>query len=157
MIIYDSKIARLLQGRLNPYDYVTLPLVTLTALPYGEKGIWEEMEMSIHRRQYTECFCVSLLPSLLLGWQVCWGFAALPLFAYYLLYWAERLAVGHSAFDYEAAKRERGSKLLRGAQTFRLAQVVLEKGAAGHRPKLVLLKEQDWLLYSYYKRGLLSV
>ena len=72
MIIYDSKIARLLQGRLNPYDYVTLPLVTLTALPYGEKGIWEEMEMSIHRRQYTECFCVSLLPSLLLGWQVCW-------------------------------------------------------------------------------------
>ena len=59
MIIYDSKIARLLQGRLNPYDYVTLPLVTLTALPYGEKGIWEEMEMSIHRRQYTECFlCV---------------------------------------------------------------------------------------------------
>lgn len=56
MIIYDSKIARLLQGRLNPYDYVTLPLVTLTALPYGEKGIWEEMEMSIHRRQYTECF-----------------------------------------------------------------------------------------------------
>lgn len=71
MIIYDSKIARLLQGRLNPYDYVTLPLVTLTALPYGEKGIWEEMEMSIHRRQYTECFCVSLLPSLLLGWQVC--------------------------------------------------------------------------------------
>ena len=92
MIIYDSKIARLLQGRLNPYDYVTLPLVTLTALPYGEKGIWEEMEMSIHRRQYTECFCVSLLPSLLLGWQVCWGFAALPLFAYYLLYWAERLA-----------------------------------------------------------------
>lgn len=104
MIIYDSKIARLLQGRLNPYDYVTLPLVTLTALPYGEKGIWEEMEMSIHRRQYTECFCVSLLPSLLLGWQVCWGFAALPLFAYYLLYWAERLAVGHSAFDYEAEK-----------------------------------------------------
>ena len=56
MIIYDSKIARLLQGRLNPYGYVTLPLVTLTALPYGEKGIWEEMEMSIHRRQYTECF-----------------------------------------------------------------------------------------------------
>ena len=29
MIIYDSKIARLLQGRLNPYDYVTLPLVCL--------------------------------------------------------------------------------------------------------------------------------
>lgn len=45
MIIYDSKIARLLQGRLNPYDYVTLPIITLTALPYGEKGIWEEMEM----------------------------------------------------------------------------------------------------------------
>ena len=57
MIIYDSKIARLLQGRLTPYGYVTLPLVTLTALPYGENGIWEEMEMSIHRRQYTECFC----------------------------------------------------------------------------------------------------
>ena len=44
MIIYDSKIARLLQGRLNPYDYVTLPIVTLIALPYGEIGIWEEME-----------------------------------------------------------------------------------------------------------------
>ncbi len=73
MIIYDSKIARLLQGRLNPYDYVTLPIVTLTALPYGEKGIWEEMEMRIHRRQYAECFLASLLPSLLLGWQVCWG------------------------------------------------------------------------------------
>ena len=70
MIIYDSKIARLLQGRMNPYDYVTLPIVTLTALPYGEKGIWEEMEMSIHRRQYAECFLASLLPSLLLGWQV---------------------------------------------------------------------------------------
>ena len=104
MIIYDSKIARLLQGRLNPYDYVTLPIVTLIALPYGEIGIWEEMEMRIHRRQYAECFLASLLPSLLLGWQVCWGFALLPLFAYYLLYWAERLAVGHSAFDYEAEK-----------------------------------------------------
>ena len=104
MIIYDSKIARLLQGRLNPYDYVTFPIVTLTSLPYGEIGIWEEMEMSIHRRQYTECFLASLLPSLLLGWQVCWGLAALPLFAYYLLYWAERLVVGHSAFDYEAEK-----------------------------------------------------
>ena len=99
MIIYDSKIARLLQGRLNPYDYVTLPIITLTALPYGEKGIWEEMEMSIHRRQYTECFLASLLPSLLLGWQVCWGLAVLPLFIYYILYWAEQLAVGHSAFD----------------------------------------------------------
>ena len=54
MIIYDSKIARLLQGRLNPYDYVTLPIVTLTALPYGEIGIWEEMEMRIHRRPYAE-------------------------------------------------------------------------------------------------------
>jgi hypothetical protein len=75
MIIYDSKIARLLQGRLNPYDYVTLPIVTLIALPYGEIGIWEEMEMRIHRRQYAECFLASLLPSLLLGWQVCWGFA----------------------------------------------------------------------------------
>ena len=104
MFIYDSKIARLLQGRLNPYDYVTLPIVTLTALPYGEKGIWEEMEMSIHRRQYAECFLASLLPSLLLGWQVCWGLAALPLFTYYILYWAERLAVGHLAFDYEAEK-----------------------------------------------------
>ena len=104
MIIYDSKIARLLQGRLNPYDYVTLPIVTLIALPYGEIGIWEEMEMRIHRRQYTECFLASLLPSLLLGWQVCWGLAALPLFAYYILYWAEQLAVGHSAFDYEAEK-----------------------------------------------------
>ena len=38
-----------------------------------------------------------------------------------------------------------------------MAQVVLEKEAAGHRPKLVLLKEQGWLLYSYNKRGLLSV
>lgn len=38
MIIYDSKIARLLQGRLNPYDYVTLPLVTLTALPMARKA-----------------------------------------------------------------------------------------------------------------------
>ena len=45
------------------------------------------MEMRIHRRQYAECFLASLLPSLLLGWQVCWGFALLPLFAYYLLYW----------------------------------------------------------------------
>ncbi|WP_373233893.1 hypothetical protein [Parabacteroides sp. D26] len=104
MIIYDSKIARLLQGRMNPYDYVTLPIVTLTTLPYGEIGIWEEMEMRIHRRQYTECFLAALLPSLLLGWQVCWELAALPLFAYYILYWAERLAVGHSAFDYEAGK-----------------------------------------------------
>ena len=102
MIIYDSKIARLLQGRLKPYDYVTLPIVTLTAL--REKGIWEEMEMRIHRRQYAECFLASLLPSLLLGWLLWWGLAALPLFAYYLLYWAERLAVGHSAFDYEAEK-----------------------------------------------------
>ena len=107
MFIYDSKIARLLQGRLNPYDYVTLPIVTLTALPYGEQGIWEEMEMSIHRRQYTESFLAALLPSLLLGWQVCRGLAALPLFTYYILYWAERLAVGHSAFDYEAEKKAR--------------------------------------------------
>ncbi|WP_244155054.1 hypothetical protein [Parabacteroides massiliensis] len=60
--------------------------------------------MSIHRRQYTECFLAALLPSLLLGWQVCWGLAALPLFTYYILYWAERLAVGHLAFDYEAEK-----------------------------------------------------
>ena len=72
MTIYKSRIARLLQGRLNPYDYVTLPFVTLTALPYGEKGIWEEMEMSIHRRQYAECFWASLLPSLLLGWLLWW-------------------------------------------------------------------------------------
>lgn len=85
MTIYKSRIARLLQGRLNPYDYVTLPFVTLTALPYGEKGIWEEMEMSIHRRQYAECFWASLLPSLLLGWLLWWVFAFLPLFAYYLL------------------------------------------------------------------------
>ena len=104
MTIYKSRIARLLQGRLNPYDYVTLPFVTLTALPYGEKGIWEEMEMSIHRRQYAECFWASLLPSLLLGWLLWWVFAFLPLFAYYLLYWAERLYVVHSAFDYEAEK-----------------------------------------------------
>ena len=55
MIIYDSKIARLLQGRLNPYDYVTLPIVTLIALPYGEIGIWEEMEMRIHRRRMLPC------------------------------------------------------------------------------------------------------
>mgnify|MGYP000382252271 CR=1 FL=1 len=66
MIIYDSKIARLLQGRLNPYDYVTLPLVTLTAL-LCEKALGKRMRWSIHRRQYTECFCVSLLPSLLLA------------------------------------------------------------------------------------------
>lgn len=38
-----------------------------------------------------------------------------------------------------------------------MEQVVLEKEAAGHRPELVLLKEQGWLLYSYNKRGLLSV
>lgn len=42
--------------------------------------------------------------ALLLGWQVCWGLAVLPLFIYYILYWAEQLAVGHSAFDYEAEK-----------------------------------------------------
>ena len=30
--------------------------------------------------------------------------SVLPLFIYYILYWAEQLAVGHSAFDYEAEK-----------------------------------------------------
>lgn len=46
MIIYDSKIARLLQGRLNPYDYVTLPLVTLTALPYCRPALCRRMDLT---------------------------------------------------------------------------------------------------------------
>lgn len=104
MIVYDSKIARLFQGRLNPSDYVTLPLATLTSAPRGGKGIWQEMEMRIHRRQYAECFLAALLPGVLFGWLLCWWLAALPFLAYYFLYWVERLAVGHSAFDYEAEK-----------------------------------------------------
>lgn len=104
MIVYNSKVAGFLQGRLNPHDYVTFPFVTLVSSPYGKKGIWEEMEMRIHRRQYTECFLAALLPSLLFGWLLWWGLVFLPLLAYYILYWAEQMAVGHSAFDYEAEK-----------------------------------------------------
>lgn len=76
MIIYDSKIARLLQGRLNPYDYVTLPLVTLTALPYGEERHLgrdgdEHPPPAIHGM----FLCVpAAVPAF--GLQVCWGFAA---------------------------------------------------------------------------------
>lgn len=87
MIIYDSKIARLLQGRLNPYDYVTLPIVTLIALPYGEIGIWEEMEMRIHRRQYAECFLASLRRPCFWAGKCAGDLPSWPLFAYYLLYW----------------------------------------------------------------------
>ena len=86
MIIYDSKIARLLQGRLNPYDYVTLPLVTLTALLWRERHLGRDGDEHPPPAIHGMFLCVpAAVPAF--GWQVCWGFAALPLFAYYLLYW----------------------------------------------------------------------
>lgn len=104
MIMYDSKIARLFTGRLNPYDYVTLMGVTFTTVSHTDKSIWDVMETQIHCRQYAECFWATLLPSVLMGFFVWWGLALLPLFAYYILYWAEMLKLGHSAFNFEAEK-----------------------------------------------------
>ena len=47
MIMYDSKIARLFTGRLNPYDYVTLMGVTFTTVSHTDKSIWDVMETQI--------------------------------------------------------------------------------------------------------------
>lgn len=43
MIMYDSKIARLFTGRLNPYDYVTLMGVTFTTVSHTDKSIWGQL------------------------------------------------------------------------------------------------------------------
>lgn len=46
----------------------------------------------------------SVAITVLMGLFVWWGLALLPLFAYYILYWAEMLKLGHSAFNFEAEK-----------------------------------------------------
>ena len=103
MIIYDSKIARLLQGRLNPYDYVTLPLVTLTALLWRERHLGRDGDEHPPPAIHGMFLCVpAAVPAFgLAGMLGICRPAAVRLLPPLL---AERLAVGHSAFDYEAEK-----------------------------------------------------
>ena len=51
---------------------------------------WEEMELQIHARQYTECFFLALLPALVLSVWLSWWWMLLAFMSYHLLYWLER-------------------------------------------------------------------
>lgn len=101
MVIYKSKLARMLLPKNSHSHYITLFGISFTRKGYF-MNIWEGVEMKIHRRQYAECFVLAIIPALLLCFFVSCGFAILPFLSYYIFYWIEYAIYRHSAFDYEA-------------------------------------------------------
>lgn len=65
MVIYKSKLAKMLLPNDSKDDYITLFGFSLTRKGYFI-SIWEGVEMQIHRRQYAECFVLAVIPTILL-------------------------------------------------------------------------------------------
>ena len=65
---------------------------------------WEEMELQIHARQYTECFYLALLPALVLSVWLSWWWMIVPFVTYDILYWLEKAFRSHSVFNWEAVE-----------------------------------------------------
>ena len=83
MVIYKSKLAKMLLPNDSKDDYITLFGFSLTRKGYFI-SIWEGVEMSIHRRQYYECFSLAVIPAILLCIFVSCVFIVLPFLSYYI-------------------------------------------------------------------------
>lgn len=109
MIIYNSRLAKLLLGK-KKYYFMFFGCC-FTRCKYLEA--WEYMELQIHERQYLECLLLALFPSLILSICFSWWFMLLALASYHLLYWLERALWHHSTFDWEALEHCGDSLYLR--------------------------------------------
>lgn len=99
MIIYNSLLAKTFLNRKKRHYFMIFGCC-FTRFKYLEG--WEEMELQIHARQYTECFFLALLPALALSVWLSWWWMLLAFMSYHLLYWLERWFGHHSSFDWEA-------------------------------------------------------
>ena len=109
MIIYNSRLAKLLLGK-KKYYFMFFGCC-FTRYKYLEA--WEYMELQIHERQYFECLLLALFPSLILSICFSWWLMLLALASYHLLYWLERALWHHSTFDWEALEHCGDSLYLR--------------------------------------------
>ena len=69
MIIYNSLLAKTFLNRKKRHYFMIFGCC-FTRFKYLEG--WEEMELQIHARQYTECFFLALLPALALSVWLSW-------------------------------------------------------------------------------------
>lgn len=99
MIIYNSLLAKTFLNRKKRHYFMIFGCC-FTRFKYLE--VWEDMELRIHARQYTECFFLALLPALVLSVWLSWWWMLLAFMSYHLLYWLERWFGHHSSFDWEA-------------------------------------------------------
>ena len=100
MIIYNSLLAKTFLNRKRHYFMIFG--CCFTRFKYLEG--WEEMELQIHARQYTECFFLALLPALVLSVWLSWWWMIVPFVTYDILYWLEKAFRSHSVFNWEAVE-----------------------------------------------------
>lgn len=98
MIVYNSRLAKCFPGRRR--HYFMLFGICFTRFRYLEA--WEEMELRIHERQFTECVLLAFLPAMVLSLLFSWWCMLLLPLNYHLLYCTEKKWGHHSAFDWEA-------------------------------------------------------
>ena len=101
MIIYNSLLAKTFLNRKKRHYFMIFGCC-FTRFKYLEG--WEEMELQIHARQYTECFFLALLPALALSVWLSWWWMIVPFVTYDILYWLEKAFRSHSVFNWEAVE-----------------------------------------------------
>ena len=101
MIIYNSLLAKTFLNRKKRHYFMIFGCC-FTRFKYLEG--WEEMELQIHARQYTECFFLALLPALVLSVWLSWWWMIVPFVTYDILYWLEKAFRSHSVFNWEAVE-----------------------------------------------------
>ena len=101
MIIYNSLLAKTFLNRKKRHYFMIFGCC-FTRFKYLEE--WEDMELLIHARQYTEFFFLALFPALVLSVWLSWWWMIVPFVTYDILYWLEKAFRSHSVFNWEAVE-----------------------------------------------------
>ena len=79
MIIYNSLLAKTFLNRKKRHYFMIFGCC-FTRFKYLE--VWEDMELRIHARQYTECFFLALFPALVLSVWLSWWWMLVAFMSY---------------------------------------------------------------------------